>query len=65
MQLAFLFGKSFASHCLRFVFIEMASYEAGGSNVSSSSSLQKGTTSLESSRKAGNFRPIRQRQDVF
>ncbi|XP_078366707.1 nuclear factor NF-kappa-B p105 subunit-like [Oculina patagonica] len=45
--------------------IEMASYEAGSSNISSSSSIQKGTTSLESTRKAGNFQPIRQHQDVF
>ncbi|KAJ7381140.1 Nuclear factor NF-kappa-B p105 subunit [Desmophyllum pertusum] len=44
---------------------EMASYEAGSSNVSPSSSLRKGATSLDSTRKAGNFRPIRQHQDVF
>ncbi|XP_020612522.1 nuclear factor NF-kappa-B p100 subunit-like [Orbicella faveolata] len=44
---------------------ELASYEAGSSSVPSSSSLQKGTTSLESTRKAGGYRPIRQHQDVF
>lgn len=45
---------------------DAASYQvAGSSKLASSSSLVKGMTNLDSSRKAGNFQPIRQHQDVF
>lgn len=58
-----LIGVSSNWHLL-FPSLEMASCEAGSSDVSSGSSLPKGMTNLDSSRKNENLRPIRQRQDV-
>lgn len=43
---------------------ELFSYDEGFSKGSSNSSLKKGVTSLDSTRKAGNLQPIRRHQDV-
>lgn len=46
-------------------FLELTSYGAGISDVSSGSSLRKEKATFDPSRKAGHFRPNRQHQDVF
>jgi len=46
-------------------FLELTSYGAGISEVSSGSSLRKEKATFDLSRKAGHFRPNRQHQDVF
>lgn len=43
---------------------ELFSYDEGFSKGPSTSSLKKGVTSLDSTRKAGNLQPIRRHQDV-
>lgn len=47
------------------LFLELSSYGAGISEVSSGSSIRKEKAALDPSRKAGHFRSNRQHQDVF